>query len=162
MTRIQRLALIALLILVVPLAMRLSHRVDPFDPCSVLRSDEIAAAIGAPTVVANRLDEKQCRYRDPGGVRPGRWNLLTVEAAPHGAGVAFTGFTLARRLLAGASGYTGMSAGPPVGDASTFWAVGQMFSARRGDAYVTIDMRAARGDHAVIGPTLAAKALERM
>ncbi len=123
-----------------------------FDPCSLLTPEEVGAAIAAPSVVRLQLDEKRCQFS-----QPDKYNILIVEAAPHGAGTYFAGTSLAFRLMG-----TTASPGPAVGDASFFWILDIMFTARRGDAYVTIDMRGTEGDKRAIGPALAARVLQRM
>ena len=160
MSRPDRIALLILVSLAIPTTSRLCHRAtaSEFDPCSLLTAEEVAATTKAPSVTATRLDEKQCRYQDPNELM----NQITVQASSHGAATYFAGMDLASRLLASSFGTSGTSPGPKVGDASTFWSVGQMFTARRGDAYVTIDMRGSNGDNESVGPALAAKVLERM
>ncbi|MDE3178875.1 MAG: hypothetical protein KGM47_04365 [Acidobacteriota bacterium] len=122
-----------------------------FDPCSLLTNDEVAAAIHADAVDAHRQDGSHCVYK-----ARGHFNMLIVEAARQGADGVFSGLKIANGLMGGSN------QGPKVGDESMFWAMGVMFSARRGNGYVTIDMRAANTQSSVAGPELAAKALTRM
>ncbi len=51
---------------------------------------------------------------------------------------------------------------PKVGDASYATAMGNVFYARKGDAYVGIDMRAATVPVNTVGPELARRALAKM
>ena len=124
----------------------------PFDPCSLLTSGEVATAIQASAVESQHSDSSHCMYRAKDG-----FNVLIVEAGGHGADSVFSGLRAGNALIGGSEKVS------KVGDESISWAMGQEFSARNGDAYVTIDMRGmTKGQTSVVGPQLAQKALARL
>ncbi len=134
------------------------------DPCSLLSAEEVAAVIGASALEALPLSDRQCRYQPTWEISAGRWNFLTIEAAPQGANGKFAAAFVAASNMHAPPGFIDASSRPPVGDGS-FFEGGPFpiaFYARRGDAYVEIDMRALTGNHSVMGPILAAKALDRL
>jgi len=94
---------------------------------------------------AKATDDTHCMY-----------GPIILEADWSGADSQFAGGQAANSMM-GDSGKT-----RKVGDASYSTAMGNMFYARKGDAYVGIDMRAAAVDVKTAGPALAEKALARM
>jgi len=122
------------------------------DPCSLLTTAEVGAAVGKSLAGAAATDARHCYY-SPDAVGSGQ---LIVEANWTDADVQFAGGQMANSIL-GAT-----EKAPKVGDASYSTAMGNVFYARKGAAYVGIDMRAAAVEVRVIGPKLAAMALARM
>jgi len=130
-----------------------SAAAGPFDACSLLTNDEVAAAIHAVAVESQPDDSSHCVYR----AKDAGLNALIVEAGRQGADSVFAGLRTGSALIGGSE------KAPKVGDESISWAMGQEFSARKGDAYVTIDMRGmTKGQTSVVGPQLAQKALARL
>ena len=140
------------LVISLALAAHQSAVAGPFDPCSLLTSGEVATAIQASAVESQHSDSSHCMYRAKDG-----FNVLIVEAGGHGADSVFSGLRAGNALIGGSEKVS------KVGDESISWAMGQEFSARNGDAYVTIDMRGmTKGQTSVVGPQLAQKALARL
>ncbi|MFN2528934.1 MAG: hypothetical protein ABR584_09500 [Candidatus Baltobacteraceae bacterium] len=115
------------------------------DPCALLTTSEVSLVLKKHVGSGKATDETHCMY-----------GPIILEAAWSGADAQFSGGQAANSMM-GDSEKT-----RKVGDASYSSAMGNMFYARKGDAYVGIDMRAAAVDVKTAGPTLAEKALARM
>ncbi|HEY0382696.1 MAG TPA: hypothetical protein VGC72_10885 [Candidatus Elarobacter sp.] len=122
------------------------------DPCSLLTKADVEAVTHKPVADVSHVDDTHCAY----GPKSGGLGVITVEAAWSGAGTQFQAGGIANSLMHDAEG------APKVGDASYATALGNLFYARKGDAYVGIDMRAAAVPVKTVGPELARRALARM
>lgn len=122
------------------------------DPCSLLTKADVEAVTHKPVADVARVDDTHCAY----GPKRGGLGVITVEAAWNGAGTQFRAGSIAGSLMHDAE------RAPKVGDASYAAAMGNVFYARKGDAYVGIDMRAAAVPVLKVGPELARRALARM
>ena len=122
------------------------------DPCSLLTKADVEAVTHKPVADVAHVDETHCAY----GPKGGGLGVITVEAAWSGAGTQFQAGSVASSLMHDSE------KAPKVGDASYATAMGNLFYARKGDAYVAIDMRAATVPVNVVGPELARRALARM
>jgi len=122
------------------------------DPCSVLTKADVEAVTHKPVADVAKVDETHCAY----GPKGGGLGVITVEAAWSGADTQFQAGGAASALMHDAE------KAPKVGDASYASAMGNLFYARKGDAYVGIDMRAAVVPVHVVGPELARRALAKM
>jgi len=122
------------------------------DPCSLLTKSDVEAVTHKPVADVAKADETHCAY----GPKGGGLGIITVEAAWSGADTQFQAGSIANSLM-----HDGEKA-PKVGDASYATAMGNLFYARKGDAYVGIDMRAAAVPVNTVGPELARRALARM
>jgi hypothetical protein len=124
----------------------------PRDPCSLLTKADVEAVTHKPVADVAHVDETHCAY----GPKGGGLGVITVEAAWAGAGTQFQAGSIAGSLM------RDRPKAPKVGDASYAAAMGNLFYARKGDAYVAIDMRAAAVPVNTVGPELARRALARM
>ncbi len=122
------------------------------DPCSLLTKADVEAVTHKAVADVAHVDDTHCAY----GPKGGGLGVITVEAAWSGAGTQFQAGSIASSLMHDAE------KAPKVGDASYATAMGNLFYARKGDAYVAIDMRAATVPVNVVGPELARRALARM
>ncbi|MDP9017707.1 MAG: hypothetical protein M3N19_05255 [Candidatus Eremiobacteraeota bacterium] len=122
------------------------------DPCALLSKSQVSAAIHKPVEAANATDDTHCLY----GPKGGGMNSIIVEASWTGADAQFQGGQAANSMMGDTS------KAPKVGDASYATAMGNLFYARKGDAYVGIDMRAAAVNVKEVGPALARQALAKM
>ena len=136
-----------------------SHRDDSsstaattHDPCAVLTKADVEAVTHKPVADVTKVDETHCAF----GPKGGGVGVITVEAAWSGAETQFQAGGIASSLM------HDTEKAPKVGDASYATAMGNVFYARKGDAYVGIDMRAATVPVNVVGPELARRALARM
>lgn len=126
---------------------------DGYLPCSVLTRQEVSAALGVPVLNVYHVPPNRCEYRGKGALES-----IFVEASSTGADVQFEGGKIADTLM-------GVAQSKPVekiGDDSYWEAMGNVLYARKGDAYVGIDMRAAAVKTSVVGPRLASLALSRI
>jgi hypothetical protein len=122
------------------------------DPCSLLTKADVEAVTHKPVAAVASVDETHCAY----GPKGGGPDVITVEAAWSGADAQFQAGGIASSLMHDAE------KAPKVGDASYATAMGNVFYARKGNAYVAIDMRAATVPVKTVGPELARRALSRM
>jgi hypothetical protein len=122
------------------------------DPCSLLTKADVEAVTHKPVADVSHVDDTHCAY----GPKNGGLGIITVEAAWSGADTQFQAGSIASSLMHDAEH------APKVGDASYATAMGNLFYARKGDAYVGIDMRAASVPVKTVGPELARRALSRM
>ncbi len=122
------------------------------DPCSLLTKADVEAVTHKPVADVTNVDETHCAY----GPKGGGLGVITVEAAWSGADAQFQGGSIASSLMHDSE------KAPKVGDASYAIAMGNVFYARKGDAYVGIDMRAATVPVNTVGPELARRALAKM
>jgi hypothetical protein len=122
------------------------------DPCSLLTKADVEAVTHKPVADVAHIDDTHCAY----GPKGGGMGVITVEASWTGAGTQFHAGAMANTLMHDSE------KAPSVGDASYSTAMGNLFYARKGDAYVAIDMRAATVPVNVVGPELARRALARM
>ncbi len=122
------------------------------DACSLLTKADVEAVTHKPVADVAQVDDTHCAY----GPKGGGLGTITVEAAWSGADTQFQAGGIASSLMHDAE------KAPKVGDASYATAMGNLFYARKGDAYVAIDMRAATVPVNVVGPELARRALARM
>ncbi len=122
------------------------------DPCALLTIGEVSSILHVKIVKAQRADQTHCVYSPASGAM----NTLTVEASWKDADTAFAGYKAGNRMI-GAGGKA-----PKIGDQSFYGAMGQMLYARKGDAYIAIDMRAVIADTKTVGPILAQKAVSRL
>jgi hypothetical protein len=122
-------------------------------PCSLLTSAEVGAALGVPVLQVSHVPPDRCEYRGKGALE-----TIFVEASQSGADAQFKGGEIADALM----GLSRSSGAPKVGDDSYWEAMGNVLYARKGGAYVGIDMRAAAVKTRIIGPRLASLALSRM
>ncbi len=122
------------------------------DPCSLLTKADVEAVTHKPVADVANVDETHCAY----GPKGGGLGVITVEAAWSGADTQFQAGGIASSLM------HDTEKAPKVGDASYATAMGNLFYARKGDAYVGIDMRAAAVPVNTVGPELARRALARM
>ena len=122
------------------------------DPCGLLTKAEVEAVTHKPVADVARVDDTHCAY----GPKGGGLGVITVEAAWSGADTQFQAGSIASSLMHDAEKT------PKVGDASYAIAMGNVFYARKGDAYVGIDMRAAVVPVSVVGPELARRALAKL
>ena len=122
------------------------------DPCSLLTKADVEAVTHKPVAEVARVDDTHCAY----GPKRGGLGVITVEASWTGAGTQFQAGGIANALMHDSE------KSPKVGDASYATAMGNLFYARKGDAYVGIDMRAAAVPVNTVGPELARRALARM
>jgi hypothetical protein len=122
------------------------------DPCSLLTTAEVSSALHAKITKAQRSDETHCVYSPAsGGI-----NTLTLEASWKDADTAFAGSKAGNSMIGGGS------KAPKIGDDSFYGAMGQLLYARKGDAYVVIDMRGVTADTKTVGPQLARIAVSRL
>ena len=121
------------------------------DPCALLTTADVAAVIKKPVETAQHVDDTHCMYKPKNSV-----GGIILEAAWSGADAQFAGGVQANSMM----GDQEKSA--KVGDASYSTAMGNVYYARKGDAYVGVDMRAAAVPVETVGPALATKALARM
>ncbi len=129
-----------------------SNTTATHDPCSLLTKADVEAVTHKPVADVAHIDDTHCAY----GPKGGGLGVITVEAAWSGAGTQFQAGGIASSLMHDAQ------KAPKVGDASYATAMGNLFYARKGDAYVAIDMRAAALPVNIVGPELARRALARM
>jgi len=122
------------------------------DPCSLLTKADVEAVTHKAVAAVTPVDATHCAY----GPKGGGAGIITVEAAWSGAGTQFRAGAMANTMMHDAE------KAPKVGDASYSTAMGNLFYARKGDAYVAIDMRAAAVPVNAVGPELARRALTRM
>jgi hypothetical protein len=122
------------------------------DPCSLLTKADVEAVTHKPVADVATVDDTHCAY----GPKGGGLGVITVEAAWSGADTQFQAGAVANSLMHDSE------IAPKVGDASYATAMGNLFYARKGDAYVAIDMRAAAVPVNTVGPELARRALARM
>ncbi len=122
------------------------------DPCSVLTKADVEAVTHKSVADVSHVDDTHCAY----GPKGGGPDVITVEAAWSGADTQFQAGGIASSLMHDSE------KAPKVGDASYATAMGNLFYARKGDAYVAIDMRAATVPVKTVGPELARRALARM
>ena len=118
----------------------------------MLTKDDVEAVTHKPVADVSHLDDTHCAY----GPKGGGLGVITVEAAWSGADTQFQAGGIANSLMHDSE------KAPKVGDASYATAMGNLFYARKGDAYVGIDMRAAAVPVNTVGPELARRALTRM
>ncbi len=146
-------AVLALLVSVLVLA-GCSHSGESaaHDPCSLLTKADVEAVTHKPVADVAKVDETHCAY----GPKGGGLGVITVEAAWSGADAQFQAGGIASSLMHDSE------KAPKVGDASYATAMGNLFYARKGDAYVAIDMRAAAVPVKAVGPELARRALTRI
>lgn len=126
---------------------------DGYFPCSLLTPGEVSAALGVPVQHVYHVPPNRCEYRGRGPLE-----TLFVEASQTGASTQFQGEKIADTLM----GVAPEPAAANVGDESSWEALGNVLYARKGDAYVGIDMRAAAVKTRIIGPRLASLALSRI
>lgn len=122
-------------------------------PCSLLTRGEVSSALGVPVLEVDRVPPNRCEYRGKGALE----NIF-VEASQTGADTQFEAGRIADTLM----GQAQTKRAPKVGDDSYWEAMGNVLYARKGDAYVAIDMRAAAVKTQVVGPRLASLALSRI
>ena len=122
------------------------------DPCSLLTKADVEAVTHKPVAAVAKIDATHCAY----GPKGGGPDVITVEAAWSGADTQFQAGGIASSLMHDSE------KAPRVGDASYATAMGNLFYARKGDAYVGIDMRAAAVPVKTVGPELARRALARI
>ena len=129
-----------------------SSSASAHDPCGLLTKADVEAVTHKPVADVTKVDDAHCAY----GPKGGGMETITVEASWTGADTQFQAGALASSLMHDAE------KAPKVGDASYAIAMGNVFYARKGDAYVGIDMRAATVPVNTVGPELARRALARM
>jgi hypothetical protein len=129
-----------------------SSSASTHDPCGLLTKADLEAVTHKPVADVTKVDDTHCAY----GPKGGGMETITVEAAWTGADTQFQGGALASSLMHDSE------KAPKVGDASYAIAMGNVFYARKGDAYVGIDMRASTVPVNTVGPELARRALARM
>ena len=122
------------------------------DPCSLLTKADVEAVTHKPVAAVAHMDDTHCAY----GPKGGGTGVITVEASWTGAGTQFKAGGMANTLMHDAE------KAPKVGDASYSTAMGNLFYARKGEAYVAIDMRAATVPVKTVGPELARRALTKL
>ena len=122
------------------------------DPCSLLTKADVEAVTHRSVAEVSHVDDAHCAY----GPKGGGLGVITLEAAWSGADTQFQAGSIASSLM------RDREKAPKVGDASYATAMGNLFYARKGDAYVAIDMRAAAVPVNTVGPELARRALARM
>lgn len=126
---------------------------DTYLPCSLLTQSEVSASLRVPVLRVYHVPPNRCEYRGKGPLES-----IFVEASQTGADTQFNGIKLADTLM----GVTPAKSAPTVGDDSYWEAMGTVLYARKGDAYVGIDMRAASVKTKIVGPRLASLALSRI
>ncbi len=122
------------------------------DPCGLLTKADVEAVTHKPVAEMAKVDDTHCSY----GPKSGGIDTITVEAAWSGADTQFKAGGMANTLMHDSE------KAPKIGDASYSTAMGNVFYARKGDAYVGIDMRAATVPVNTVGPELARRALAKM
>lgn len=122
------------------------------DPCSVLTKADVQSVTGKPVSDVSKTDDTHCAYGSPKAAL----GMIIVEASWSGADTQFQAGGMANAMMHDST------KAPKVGDASYSTAMGQLFYARKGDAYVGIDMRGAMVPAGTTGPALARRALARM
>jgi len=126
---------------------------DGYFACSLLTPSEVGAALGVPVLHEYRVPPNRCEYRGKGPLES-----IFVEASQTGADAQFEGEKLADTLM----GVSQAKSDVKIGDDSQWEAMGTVLYARKGDAYVGIDMRAAAVKTRIVGPHLATLALSRI
>ncbi len=129
-----------------------SNATATHDPCSLLTKADVEAVTHKAVADVAHVDDTHCAY----GPKGGGLGVITVEAAWSGADAQFQAGGIASSLMHDSE------KAPKVGDASYATAMGNLFYARKGDAYVAIDMRAAAVPVGAVGPELARRALTRI
>lgn len=123
------------------------------DPCGLLTKADVEAVTHKPVAEVAQVDQTHCSY----GPKGGGLNTITVEVAWSGADTQFQAGGMANTLM-----HDTEKQPPKVGDASYATAMGNVFYARKRDAYVGIDMRAATVPVNTVGPELARRALAKL
>jgi hypothetical protein len=119
-------------------------------PCGVLTKEEVASVIGESVSNVQEVPPDRCRYF---GANPA--DFITVKASQTGANTLFEGADLAWKMM---QVKQAPSAG--IGDES-YWD-GYIIWARKGDAFVSIDMRFSPVNVTPAGTKLASLALSRL
>jgi hypothetical protein len=120
------------------------------DPCKLLTTSEVGAALGVKQVTAKANGDAQCSYHGAG-----KFDVLTIEVHRNDR-AGWTGISAGNAMIGAAK------RAPKIGDESAYGAMGQVLYVRKRDDWIGVDMRGISKSPAAVGPSLARKAVARL